>query len=313
MADQDDKKPTEEQVKAANAAEEAKWEGDYTEEDLKIPYKREDGDADKGDKAAKEGGVTGGDNGGDDQSGDEDDNKQAQEVTTYTEPTTVVTVEDPGEYKPADYSFDAALANGKTVKITTPEEADRLSEDSDNFDTPKQLLDFIKKSTKMQNQLDRDEANWKTQKEAFDTQSETESQRIETVNNVANEIEYLVGKGKLPKVAPEYASADWSDPNVAKQAGVKEQLALIEYMMKENDARQKAGLKPAGPLDAFSAMQNDEAEQAKVDAAKQAGERRKANGARVASVSASQQGTYAPKGIAVGNPNVFKRNQAIWD
>lgn len=294
-------KPTEEQVKEANQAEEQRWQGDFKEEDLKIPYKREVEDEDKGEDSKSE------------VSGEGENPVEEEEVEVNEAPAPVVTVQDPGEYTPADYSFETTLADGKTVKINTPEEADKLSEEPDNFKTPKQLLDFITRTTSMKNKLDRDKQKWQDQKDTFDSQVEIENGRIETVNAVANEITYLVGKGKLPKVAAEYANADWSDPEVAKQPGVKEQVALLTYMNKENAVRAKAGIKAFGPVDAFTAMQSDEAEQAKITARKEAGEQRKAAGAKVAGVSPTQTGAYVPKGIAVGNPNAFKRGQAVWD
>lgn len=302
-------KPTEEQVKEANEAREKHWQGDFSEEDLKVPYKREVEDAEKKEKTEPK--TDGEDNSSTDGDAGDSDNDSSEE--TYSEPAPVVTVQDPGEYKAADYSFDAILADGKSVKITTPEDAERLSEDPDNFKTPKQLLDFIKKTTQMQSKLDKDYSDWQLQKNNFEAQKQTEAERRDTVTSVANEISYLVGKGKLPKVAAQYASADWSDPEVAKQTGVKEQMALLIYMNKENAIRAKAGIKPFGPVDALTAMQNDKAEQDKITARKAAGEARKSAGAKVAGVSPAQTGTYVPKGIAVGNPNIMKRGQAVWD
>ncbi len=59
-------------------------------------------------------------------------------------------------------------------------------------------------------------------------------------------------------------------------------------------------------------MQLETSSQKKKEETKAAGEARKAAGARVAGSSPAQQGSYVPKGIAVGNPNVFKRSEAIW-
>lgn len=305
MADED--KPTQEQIDEADKAQDEKWQGDFKEEDLKIPYKREEENADKGkadDKNVSRESTS---------TVAEDESTSEEQTEDYTEPTPVVTVQDPGEYKPADYSFDVTLADGKTVKISNPEDAEKISEDPDNFKTPKQLLDFIKRSTQMQNKLDKDLERYEEQKNAFDVQTQTQSQRQEIVNNTANEIEYLVEKGKLPKADEKYATANWSDPLVSKQPGVKEQIALLNYMNKENNLRAKAGIKPFGPIDALTAMQSDENEQARLKKAKEAGEQRRAASSKVAGVSPTQTGAYVPKGIAVGNPNVFKRNQAVWD
>lgn len=317
MADENDKsQPTPEQIDAANKAEEARWQGDFKDEELVVPYKRgESGDEDKPDDKSK--------SSKDDDEGDKSDDKpeDEEEIEQFSDPAPTVTIEDPGEYKPADYSFEVTLAGGKTIKVTTPEEADKLADDPDNFETPKQLNDFLKKSLTMQHKLDRDYEKWEAQKKTFTEQLETETQRREMVDNIASEMSYLVNKGMMPKVDKQYLDADWSDPEVAKQPGVKEQIELLQYMAKENAARAKAKVKPLGSvIDAYNAWQLDEkhqkeeAERKKAEEEhKAAGEARKAAGARVAGVSPSSQGSYAPKGIAVGNPNIFKRGAAQWE
>lgn len=296
MSTADENTPTEEQTQEANAAEEARWQGDFNEEDLTVPYKRE---AD------------------DDEKTPETDTDEEEVVPdnqeTYSEPAPVVTIEDPGEYTPADYSFDVTLKDGKSVKITTPDEAEKLSEDPDNFETPKQLLDFIKKSTQMQSKLDKDHDKWQEQKNLFDTQTQTENQRQETINTMAGEFEYLVKKKLMPEIAKEDLDADWSDPEIAKKPGVKEQIELLNYMVKENEIRAKAKVKPLTSIvDAYNAWQLDTGRQKREKANKDAGEARKAASAKVAGVSPTQTGTYVPKGIAVGRV-LPQRSVTVWD
>lgn len=307
MAD-DKPAPTEEQVKAHNEAEDAKWNGDFKDEELNIPYRRQAADDTVDDKTGKD----------DDKA---DDDIEVPDTNEYTAPAPVVTVQDPGDYKPADYSFEVTLKDGKTVKVSTTEEAEKLADDPDNFETPKQLMDFINKQNKMRTSLDRDQEKWAAQKKTFTEQLATETQRRETVDTYVGEFSYLVGKGLMPKIDKQYLDADWSDPEIAKQPGVKEQLALLDYMVKENAVREKAHVKPiTSVVDAFNAWQMDEGHQKAIakakeaeDASRAAGETRRANSARVAGVSPAQQGTYVPKGIAVGNPNVLKRGAAAWD
>lgn len=295
----EDKKPTEEQVKEANVAEEARWEGDFKEEDLKIPYKREAQDEKIQEDGAK----------------DDTEPKDALIVDDeYQDPTPVVTTKDPGVYEPADYSFEVTDKDGKTIKLSTPEQANRFAEDDDNFKTAKDLKEFLRKSQQMENSLDNDLKQWKTQKDQFDAQNKTEEERQETINNYVNEFKYLVEKGKLPEIDAKYLDVSWDDPEVAKQPGVKEQKVLLNYMVRENKVRAKAGVQPiTSVVDAYNAWKEDTTVQKQEEDKKAAGEARKAAGARVAGVSASNQAPYVPKGIAVGNPNVFRRNQAIWD
>lgn len=296
--------PTEDQVKEANAAEEAKWQGDFPEENLTIPYKRED-DA-KGDDKPK-----------DTEEPKNDapkDEEEATQAATYSDPEPLVTVDDPGEFKPADYSFEVTLKDGKSVKVSTPEEAEKLADDPENFETPKQLMDFINKQNKMNTKLDKDRSDYDKQKAEFDSQSDAEASRQTNIANFTAEFQYLTTKGLMPKIPKEYMDADWSDPEIAKQPGVKEQIELLDYMVKENETRQKAKVQPLTSIvDAYNAWQLDTGRQKRETEAKEAGEARKAAGAKVAGVSPSSQGAYVPKGIAVGNPNVLKRGAAVWD
>lgn len=301
--------PTEEQIKDANAAEEAYWQGDFKPEDLKIPYKREDSDDSKDNTGNNGDGSNGTTKQTDDNGGDE-----SPQDEQYLEPAPLITTEDPGDYQPADYSFEVTNKDGKTVKINSPEEAEKYAEDDDNFKTATDLKNFMLKSASMERKLERDREKYDEQKAQYDEQVKQEAERTQAVTDMAAEFQYLVSKGMLPKVDAQYAEANWSDPTVAKQPGVKEQLALLDYMQGENEVRRRAGVKPiSSVLDAYNGWKREQDAQEAEEAHKQAGEARRQAGARVAASSPAQQGFYAPKGIAVGNPNVFKRNQSVWD
>lgn len=303
MSKADESTVTEEQVQAANEAEQKKWEGDFPETDLTIPYKREDDAEGTKPKATEE-----------PKTDVPEDEEEVPETVTYADPEPLVTVQDPGEYTPGDYSFEVVLKDGKTKKISTPEQAEALADDPDNFETPKQLMEFINKQNKMNTSLDRDREKYDTQKKTFDDQTASESERLETINTLANEFKYLEDKKMIPKVPAEYRAADWTDPEVANKPGVKEQIDLLNYMTKENASRKKAGVKElSSAIDAYSGWQLEVSKSKEADETKAAGEARKAAGARVAGSSPAQQGSFVPKGIAVGNPNVFKRGAAVWD
>lgn len=304
MSKADEPTVTEEQVNAANAAEDAKWQGDFPEENLTIPYKRED-DAKADDKPKATDAP---------KDDDSKDKEEATEVVAYSDPEPIVTVENPGEFKPGDYSFEVTLKDGKTVKVATPEDAEKLADDPENFETPKQLMEFINKQNKMNTKLDKERDEYDKQKFTFDEQTATEGERLESINTLANEFKYLEDKGMIPKVPAEYRAADWTDPEVAKQPGVKEQLDLLNYMSKENASRKKAGVKElASAIDAFSGWQLEQSKSKDAEESRAAADARKAAGARVVGSSPAQQGSYVPRGIAVGNPNVMKRGAAVWD
>ena len=294
--------PTEEQVKTANDIEVAQWGDDFKEDTLAIPYKREEENEDKQDGSGKTGGTGAADN---DEKGD-DAKPSGQEDAVYAEPEPVVTIEDPGDYAAADYSFEVTLKDGKTAKVSTPEEAEKLADDPDNFETPKQLMDFINKQNKMNRSLDKDYEKWESQRKTFDEQTAEQSKRQENVESIVKGFSYLIQKGKLPAVEDAYLNADWSDPDVAKQPGVKEQVELLNYMTKENADRQKAGLPPfATVVDAYTAWVEEATVKGRIASERAAGEARKVAGARVAGVSPSNQAPYVPKGIAVGRTLSF--------
>jgi transcription elongation factor Elf1 len=298
MSKDDTQQPTDDQVKSANEMEQARWQDDFKKEELEVPYSREE--------ETKEDTV---------QEDDKDDTEatdDVDDVVDYEAPASNLTVSDPGEYIPADYSFEVTLKDGKTQKISTPEEAEKIADDPDNFETPKQLMDFLRKSQKMENKLESDKEKYDATKALYEEQAQTEQQRSEAIDNIASEMEYLVSKGLVPAVAKEFKDADWSDPEVAKQPGVKEQNELLLFMAKENEARFKAKVKPiSSVVDAYSAWKLEQTEKQAKDDAKADGERRREMGSRVAGSSSAPSGSSSPSGIAVGNPNVFRRG-ADW-
>lgn len=214
-------------------------------------------------------------------------------------------VADPGEYQPADYSFevttyDAEGKNGRSRKISSVEDWDTFIDGEPNFGNATALLKAQRLATKMETALDRDQAEYNNKKTAFDEYTQTEEARVAATTQISNEINYLVDRGELPKVAPEFVTANWADPKVAAQSGVKEQIALLAYMQKENNARAKAGLAPmTSALDAWNAYQLDQAKQTTATRQQQAGQQRKEAGARVAP-SSPAPASSAPRGIAVG-------------
>lgn len=223
----------------------------------------------------------------------------AQEVEQTIE------IEDPGEFKAGDYAFevttyDAEGKKPKTTKITSVEQWDQLLDTDPNFGSATALLKAQRLSTKMETGLERDKASYDTKKAEYDEAVANQAARDEASQSMVNEISYLVNRGELPPVAAEYANADWSDPKIAAQPGVKEQVALLDYMSKENTARQKAGLKPlTSVLDAWNGYQLDEAKKTAQTQNQRVAEARKEAGARVAGVSPNPV-TAAPRGIMVG-------------
>ena len=124
----------------------------------------------------------------------------------------------------------------------------------------------------------------------------------------------MITKGLLPDVADEHKNADWSDPEVAKQPGVKEQIELVNYMTKENKARLSMGVKPFNSMtEAYNSMMLEKGKDERQETKQRSDTARKKVASKVSNPSATSEPVKGPKGIAVGNPNVFKRNASIWE
>lgn len=304
----EDTKPTEEQVKDANAKEMARWEDDFPKDQLQVKYDKDEEESGGEEEKPK-------DDKKQDKKTDAKEKEDLEEefVEVFDEPDPVVTAEDPGEYKPQDYSFKIDI-KGKSYTVDSADKAAELAETHAEDLSAGQLVKLVNQGSQIDIKQSRDKDKHDEAKKKFDEQNQLATERMETVENIASEFEYLEGKGLLPKVAPEFRDADWNDPHVAKQPGVKEQIELLSYMVKENKARAKAGVKPlSSAVDAYNSWQLDQDRKTKEKEQKEDGERRKSAGARVAGVSTAPAGSYVPKGIAVGNPNVLKRNSAMWD
>jgi len=208
---------------------------------------------------------------------------------------------DPGEFTPNDYSFDIKLADGSTVKISTPEDIEALGADVE-FASASDLIKTQANYTRMLTGIENDKKAYDAQKSEFDSHQETVQQQEQFISGIESGMGYLESNGSLPPVPKQYENADWSDPEIAKQPGVKERVAIINYMATENAKRDKAGVpRLMSVLDAHNSMELDGLKQAniaRVDAAKAA---TKARGAMVGGESSqSQGGANVPDNMIVG-------------
>jgi hypothetical protein len=234
----------------------------------------------------------------------------AEEPVAVAEPVPVDTpalaeptpeVVDPGEFVPNDYSFDIKLADGSTVKISAPEDIEALGADVE-FASAGDLIKTQANYTRMLTGIENDKKAYDAEKSVFDSYQETTQQQEQFISGVESGMNYLESSGSLPPVPKQYENADWTDPKIAAQPGVKERVALIEYMAAENAKRQKAGVQPiSSVLDAYNSMEMDNIRKAnivKTDAAKVA---TKARGAMVGGeTSQSQGGANIPDNMIVG-------------
>jgi len=235
---------------------------------------------------------------------DEDEDEEDEPITRVATPV-APTLADPGEYVPNDYTFEVVVYDGqgknaRTHKIKSVDEWDELLERDPNLGSASALLKAQRAATKMETSLERDKREYDGKKTAFEQEKASVATRQAATDTMVSEIGYLQSKGKLPQVDAKYVDADWGDPEVAKQPGVREQVRLLNYMRDENKARVAAKLKPmTSILDAYNAYVADGAEKDNVTRKRTAGAQRKAAGARVASVSSAPVGA-APPGVSVG-------------
>lgn len=213
------------------------------------------------------------------------------------QPTAQLT--DPGEFQPKDYSFDVTLADGTVINIAKPEDINKLPEDAD-FGTPKNLMEAQAKYSRLLNGVEADKRDWEAKKEEFDKQQASTAELNAQVETMIKEMAYLETKGKLPKLAPEHEEADWNDPEVAKQPGVKERLALLEYRSKENEQRKALGLSPMSVLEAATEMANDAQVKQDAEVKQRQGQQRKDKGAMITGPTNSPE-SNVPDDMIVGD------------
>jgi hypothetical protein len=236
---------------------------------------------------------------------DQEDTEAVLAGAEDREPVYQTTLEDPGEFTPTDRSFEVMIydqdgKNGKPVKITSVEQFEQLLDEDKNFGSAAALLKAQRLAGKMELGLEREKADHDHKKALYDEQQEAVKANNDWLNQRQAEMTYLVSKGELPAVPKKYANADWSDPEVAKQPGVKEHIALMKYFKEENAARAKAGLAPfSGLIDAFNQYDRDQARKALRETGDKSLEARRAASSRVAATTPAPV-SAAPKGVMVG-------------
>lgn len=196
---------------------------------------------------------------------------------------------DPGEFTPKDYSFEVELADGTKFNIKSPEDVSQLPEDA-SFKSIQDHTAFINNYTQMVNGLATDKQQYEAAKQTYEEQKAVAEENEKFIQTIENSFSYLEGKGKLPAVPAQYTDADWSDPEVAKQPGVKERVELVNYMAKENAQRESLGLPKMSPLEAHAELQNKALEEQQTQRTQQQAKLRKDRGAMVSGQSAPAPG-----------------------
>lgn len=219
-------------------------------------------------------------------------------------PTSLPT--DPGDYTPADYSFEVEI-EGKKTKIESVGQAETfMDENADKFTAP-ELMKILRQTQKMEIKLESDKLAYDNKKQEFDESKEILDEQRQTASNISAEIAYMVSKGMIPAITDPEAAKRWAtdptaylDKEFLKTSGVKEQVDLITALEKENKMREEAGLQPTKSiLDVYNSLQLTTKTQEELDEKTQRAQARKQASSRVSGNSPSPV-NIAPKGIAVG-------------
>jgi hypothetical protein len=233
----------------------------------------------------------------DDQEQEATDTKEQTQTTQVEEQHT--RLEDPGDFQPSDYSFDVTLADGTTVHVERPEDIAKIPQDAD-FGSPKNFLEVQANYTKMVNGIDTDKRAHEESKSAYSKQVEADQAVESHLQTLMSEFSYLEGNGDLPPVPAQYQNADWSDPEVAKQPGVKERIDLLNFRKEENDKRQNAGLPAIGVLETKTLMENRAFKEAQSHREQAESDMRKKRGAMVNGQSAPAPGSKSSGDMIIG-------------
>ena len=260
------------------------------------------------DESAVEGsaGEEGDDAAGDESAGGENASDDGAGVENVPEPAEAEAppVVNPGDFQPSDYSFEITTTDGKTVKIATLEDADafanRLDENPELI-SASQFMQFNRKVAGMDVGIASEKKAFDQNQEAFEAQQAVDTARQESINQWDKEVNYLAERGELPPITPAQNAADWTDPKVAAQPGIKERVELLHWMDTENDRRITAGLEPMrSMLDAHNAMSLEAMRKGEVEADDKDAQARRARGAFVPPSSSPEPFEQKKSGTIVG-------------
>ncbi len=222
------------------------------------------------------------------------------EPATPTPAEVTPPVADPGsDFTPKnDYAFDIELADGTKHHIEKPEDIEKLPNDAD-FGNPANLMKAQAKLNMMTTGIEGERREWQADKDQFETQKTAAAETEDRINTMVSEMNYLETKGKLPAVESQYENADWTDPEVQKQPGVKERLALLDYRANENEARARLNLPSMSLLEAANQQELESFRTKQTETKNKAAEARKAKGAMVGGANPTPNNN-TPDDVIVG-------------
>lgn len=213
------------------------------------------------------------------------DTKQAEQpIATAPAPPVIEEVEDPGEFVPSNtYSFSVVLTDGKTYNVKTLEDAEAIGsllDENPELITASKFIEFNRKVTAMDTGLQREKTDWESKTAKYTEYKTVQDQRDATINQISNGFSYLENKGLLPKIAESMVDKIWIEH--PSEPGIKERLALLDFMSKENESRIKAGLAPSFDVDLmFERMQTAQNKSKESEEKKRENEARKVRGSMV--------------------------------
>lgn len=214
---------------------------------------------------------------------------------------------DPGDFKAqGDYSFEVTTTDGKTLKISSIEEADAFAsklDENPELITVSQLTKFYDGRMDMRGGLRDEQKAFDDQQKDFQdykTFQETQAKEIVQLNN---EFNYLTKKGDIPAVKPEHNTAEagklWAT-SLRNEPGVKERMDIIEQMSAEEREFTQENLPyNKNAINTYRSMQGDNNAQKDREEKTTERENRQKRGSMVGS-NAAFTPTTSSKGSIIG-------------
>lgn len=208
--------------------------------------------------------------------------------------------DNPGDFKPGDYSFEITTTDGKSHKISTPEDAEgfgALLDDDPAIIVASQFAKFNSKLAVMEQGIAADKREFDAKKADFDAQQQLDDNRTQMITNVDSGFKYLQSQGKLTAVPTELntGSVRWEDHR--DNEAIKQRLDILAYMNKDNEERLTAGLEPSfDAVSAYNAMRLENMEKTAGQTSKRQVTDRQRKGSLVGAPSA-----YEPHGQTKGS------------
>ena len=149
----------------------------------------------------------------------------------------------------------------------------------------------------MEMNVESERKTFEANKANYEAEQALVNTRNEVIQQWDKEIKYLANSGEIPVISDKNNTANWADPEVAKDPAVKARTEIFKWMESENNKRLDAGLEPIkSVIDAHNAMQLEAMRNESRDIENKDKQTRRARGAMVGG-----DAPYVPEASKPGN------------